>query len=143
LGHTGKVYASVQDPEVTIDGTKLTVLTMSMDPKAVNVLLDQTISITAQGTTYSADASVTIKRSWVPLTVSTASSEITRLPDGNYLVTSVMVIDPVVDAGTIVPVSRGLDLSQAPASIITRLILDSSKTKVLAQAIDVVAKGAK
>jgi RNA polymerase sigma factor (sigma-70 family) len=141
--HTGKLYASVADPAVTIDGTTLHVISMSQDANAINVLLDQNLSITALGTTYTVDPTITIKKSWVPLNVSTTSTDITRLPDGNYLVTSVMVIDSAVDTGTIVPVSRGFDLSSAPSTITTRIVMNPGKTKVLAQAIYVQAKGAK
>ena len=141
--HTGKLYASVADPVVTIDGTTLHVISMSQDANAINVLLDQNLSITALGTTYTVDPTITIKKSWVPLNVSTTSTDITRLPDGNYLVTSVMVIDSAVDTGTIVPVSRGFDLSSAPSTITTRIVMNPGKTKVLAQAIYVQAKGAK
>ena len=141
--HTGKVYVSEGTPEVTIDGTKLQITTMSQDTKAVNVLLDQQLSITAAGTTLTIDPTVTINQSWVPLNVSTAHTDITRLPDGNYLVTSVMSIDSAVDTGTIVPVSRGFDVSSAPSTITSRLVMNPGKSKVLTQAVYVQTKGAK
>lgn len=141
--HTGKVFVSEGTPQVTIDGTQLQITTMSQDAKAVNVLLDQELSITATGTTLTIDPTVSINKSWVPLNVSTAHTDITRLPDGNYLVTSVLVIDSAVDTGTIVPVSRGFDVSGAPSTITTRLVMNPGKTKVLAQAIYVQTKGAK
>ena len=141
--HTGKVYVAQNAPVVTIDGTKLTITTMSQDANAVNVLLDQTLSVSALGTDFTADPTVTIKKSWVPLNVSTAHTDITRLPDGNYLVTSVIDIDSAVDTGTIVPVSRGYDVSSSPAVITTRLVLNPGKTKVLAEAIYVQPKGVK
>jgi len=141
--HTGKVYVAQNAPEVTIDGTKLTITTMSQDANAVNVLLDQTLSVSALGTDFTADPTVTINKSWVPLNVSTAHTDITRLPDGNYLVTSVIDIDSAVDTGTIVPVSRGYDVSSAPSTITTRLVLNPGKTKVLAQAVYVQTKGVK
>ena len=141
--HTGKVYVAQNAPVVTIDGTKLTITTMSQDANAVNVLLDQTLSVSALGTDFTADPTVTINKSWVPLNVSTAHTDITRLPDGNYLVTSVIDIDSAVDTGTIVPVSRGFDVSSAPSTITTRLVLNPGKTKVLAQAVYVQTKGAK
>ena len=141
--HTGKVFASSDAPVVTIDGTKLSITSMSQDANAVNVLLKQDLSISATGTTMTIDPAVTMNHSWVPLNVSTANTDITRLPDGNYLVTSVLVIDSAVDTGTIVPVSRGFDVSSAPSTITTRLVMNPGKTKVLAQAIYVQAKGAK
>jgi len=54
-----------------------------------------------------------------------------------------MVIDSAVDTGTIVPVSRGFDVSSAPSTITTRLVMNPGKTKVLAQAVYVQTKGAK
>ena len=141
--HTGKVYVGQGTPVVTIDGTKMSITSMSQDAKAVNVLLKQDLSISATGTTLEIDPSVTINQSWVPLNVSTANTDITRLPDGNYLVTSVLVIDSAVDTGTIVPVSRGCDVSSAPSTITTRLIMNPGKTKVLSEAIYVQTKGVK
>jgi RNA polymerase sigma factor (sigma-70 family) len=141
--HTGKVYVAVSTPAVTIDGTKLQITTMSQDANAVNVLLDQQLSVTAAGTTLTIDPTVTINHSWVPLNVSTAHTDIARLPDGNYLVTSVMSIDSAVDTGTIVPVSRGFDVSSAPSTITSRLVMNPGKSKVLAQAVYVQTKGAK
>ena len=52
-------------------------------------------------------------------------------------------LDSAVDTGTIVPVSRGFDVSSAPSTITTRLVLNPGKTKVLAQAVYVQTKGAK
>jgi hypothetical protein len=141
--HTGKIYVAQGTPVVTIDGTDLRITSMSQDAKAVNVLLNQEFSMSATGTTLSIDPTVSINHSWVPLNVSTANTDITRLPDGNYLVTSVLVIDSAVDTGTIVPVSRGFDVSSAPSTITTRLVMNPGKTKVLAQAIYVQTKGAK
>ncbi len=141
--HTGRIFVSEGTPVVTIDGTKMHITSMSQDAKAVNVLLNQELSITAMGTTLTVDPTVTINHSWVPLNVSTAHTDITRLPDGNYLVTSVLVIDSAVDTGTIVPVSRGFDVSSAPSTITTRLVMNPGKTKVLAQAVYLQTKGAK
>ena len=81
-----------------------------------------------------------MKNSWVPLTIAAADTQITRLPEGNYLVTSVMSIGGAVDSGMIVPVSRGADVSSTPISITTRLVLNSSKTQVLSQAVQVLTK---
>jgi len=37
----------------------------------------------------------------------------------------------------IIPVSRGLDVSSAPTSVTTRLVLNAGKTQILSQAIQV------
>jgi hypothetical protein len=51
-----------------------------------------------------------------------------------------MYIDSVSEAGILIPVSRGLDLSGAPTSITTRLVLNPGKTQILSQAIQVATK---
>jgi len=52
-----------------------------------------------------------------------------------------MVTDSPVAAGTIMPVSQGLDVSSIPTSISVRLVLNPGKTQVLAEAIQVAASG--
>jgi len=138
--NAGKLFVSAQDPQVTIDGTKMHITSMTIGEKATNVLLAQDLAVTALGTEYTASASVSMKNSWVPLTIAAADTQITRLPEGNYLVTSVMSIGGAVDSGMIVPVSRGADVSSTPISITTRLVLNSSKTQVLSQAVQVLTK---
>jgi len=131
---------SAQDPQVTIDGTKMHITSMTIDEKAVNVLLSQDLAVTALGTDYTATANISMNGSWVPLNIAADDTQITRLPEGNYLVTSVMSVGGAVDSGMIVPVSRGVDVSSAPISITTRLVLNPSKTKVLSQAVQVLTK---
>ena len=136
-GHTGKLIVGKPTPLLTDEGTELRAPAMSFDANAVNVLLDQVISVTGDGTTYTVSPSISMNHGWVPLKVSATSTDITRLPDGNYLVTSTMIIDSVSDVGMIIPVSRGLDVSKAPTSVTTRLLLNAGKTQVLAQAVQV------
>ena len=113
---------------------------MTYDANAVAVLLSQSVAVTGDGTTYQATPSVSMAGSWVPLKVSATNTDISRLPDGNYLVTSVMYIDSVSEAGILIPVGRGVDVTSAPTSITTRLILNPGKTQILAQAIQVGTK---
>ena len=136
-GHTGKIIVGKPLPLITDEGTELRAPAMSFDANAVNVLLDQVISVTGDGTTYTVKPSISMNHGWVPLKVSATSTDITRLPDGNYLVTSTMIVDSVADVGMIIPVSRGLDVSSAPTSVTTRLVLNAGKTQILSQAIQV------
>ena len=142
-GHFGKIIIGKPNPTITDEGTVLRAPAMTFDANAINVLLSQVISVTGAGTTYEVRPSVSLNGGWVPLNVSATSTEITRLPEGNYLVTSTMIIDSIVDSGMIIPVSRGIDVTSAPTSITTRLILNPGKTQILAQAIQVATKGAK
>ena len=136
-GHTGKIIVGKPLPLLTDDGTELRAPAMSFDANAVNVLLDQVVSVTGDGTSYTVKPSISMNHGWVPLKVSATNTDISRLPDGNYLVTSTMIIDSVADVGMIIPVSKGLDVSSAPTSVTTRLILNAGKTQILSQAIQV------
>ena len=142
-GHSGKIIVGKPAPALTDEGTLLSAPAMTYDAAAVGVLLSQTVTVTGDGTTYSVSPKVAANGAWAPLKVSATNTDISRLPNGNYLVTSVMYIDSMSEAGMIIPVGRGVDVSSAPTSITTRLILNPGKTQILAQAILVATKGSK
>jgi RNA polymerase sigma factor (sigma-70 family) len=140
-GHTGSVIIGKPAPVVTDNGITLTAPVMSYDPKAVNVLINQVIKVDGSGTTYTPTPSISMNGGWVKLHVTATSTDIQRLPNGNYLVSSTMVTDSPVITGTLFPVSQGLDVSTTPTSISVRLVLNPGKTQVLAEAIQVAASG--
>lgn len=142
-GHSGKIIVGKPNPILTDDGTLLSAPAMTYDAGAVAILLSQSIAVTGNGTTYTVTPSVSFNGAWVPLKVSATNTSITRLPEGNYLVTSVMYIDSIADAGILIPVSRGVDVNSAPTSVTTRLILNPGKSQILAQAIQLATKGSK
>lgn len=136
-GAQGKLYVTKGYPTTTDSGVVVTgqAITQSGGP---NVLLDQVLTVTASGTTYAVNPSVGIKGSWVPLQVSDTTYVIERMSNGNYLVTATILVDSSIDTGISIPTgTRGSDLTAAPKSIVTRMVLDSGKTKVLAQAVSV------
>jgi RNA polymerase sigma factor (sigma-70 family) len=101
-----------------------------------NVLLSQTIKVDGTGTTYEGSPSVGIAGSWTPLILSSTNTVIDRLSNGNYLVTSTMTVESAVDIDfSIATGVRGYDLTEAPKTITTRLVLNPGKTQILAQAI--------
>jgi hypothetical protein len=101
-----------------------------------NVLISQTIKVDGTGTTYEGSPSVGIAGNWTPLNLSSSNTVIDRLSNGNYLVTSTMTVESVVDSDFIIPIGvRGYDLMAAPKTITTRLVLNPGKTQILAQAI--------
>jgi len=112
-----------------------------------NILLSQTIKVDGTGTTYEGAPSVGIAGSWTPLTLSSTNTVIDRLTNGNYLVTSTMTVDSVIGIDFVIATGvRGYDLTAAPKTITTRLVLNPGKTQILAQAIYVsepIAKVAK
>jgi hypothetical protein len=143
LGHTGKIIIGNPAPILTVDGLILQTNAMSLDDKAVNVLLSQKLSVTGAGTEYSVDASVTINHSWTPLALSSTTTEIQRLDDGTYLVTATMFVDSAIDSGLVIPAAQGVDVTSAPSKITTRIHLNGTKSQILAQAIEVTTKGTK
>jgi RNA polymerase sigma factor (sigma-70 family) len=103
-----------------------------------NILLSQTIKVDGTGTTYEGSPSVGIAGNWTPLILSSTNTVIDRLSNGNYLVTSTMTVESTVDIDfSIATGVRGYDLTEAPKTITTRLVLNPGKTQILAQAINV------
>jgi len=107
---------------------------------ATNVLINQSIVVDAFGTSYIGEVSVGINGGWRPLSLSYISSDVERLASGNYLLTAIMMVDSALETFVKVPTgTSGTDLSSAPNFISTRVMLDPTKTKVLAQAVFVSA----
>jgi hypothetical protein len=52
-------------------------------------------------------------------------------------------VDSTVESGMFIDSTSGLDVDAIPREISTRIIMDSSKSQILAQAINVSAKGVK
>ena len=140
-GDTGKIIIGKPAPVITDNGITLTAPVMSFDPKAVNVLINQVITVDGSGTRFTPTASVSMNGGWVALNTSAISTDISRLPDGNYLLSSTMVTVSPVDAGILLPVSQGVDVASIPTSISVRLVLNPGKTQILAEAIKVAANG--
>jgi len=140
-GDTGKIIIGKPVPVITDNGITLTAPVMSYDPNAVNVLINQVITVDGSGTTYTPTASVSMHGGWVALNASAISTDIARLSDGNYLVSSTIITVSPVDAGILLPVSQGVDVSSIPTSISVRLVLNPGKTQILAEAIKVAANG--
>lgn len=106
---------------------------------AANVFIAQTISIEGKKLLYSPSVSFGRAGEWIPLLVGVSKSQIERLEDGNYLVTAFIAVDSAIDSPIrITATANGRDLDVAPDRLITRLVLDSSKTMVLSQAVYVI-----
>ena len=142
-GNVGSLYLSSQSTIKNPDGYVLVSYAQSQDDSTLNFLISQTITVDGSGTSYSASPSVTVAGSWFPLTQSGSASTITRLSSGNYLLTATIYIDSTVDSGLFVAATGGLDVDAIPNEITARIILDSSKSEILAQAINIGAKGVK
>jgi hypothetical protein len=134
----GKLFLNKNaTPTMTEGGMVLSVPAITANnTTGPNVLLSQTIKVDGTGTTYEGSPSVGIAGSWTPLIVGSANTVIDRLSNGNYLITSTMTVESVIDSDFVISIgARGYDLTSAPKTITTRLVLNPGKTQILAQAI--------
>ena len=142
-GNIGSLSVSSQSTITNPDGYVLVSYAQSLGESTLNALISQTITVDGAGTSYFASPSVTVAGSWFPLTQTGSASTIIRLSNGNYLLTATIYIDSTVDSALFVAATGGLDVDAIPNEISTRIILDSSKGSILAQAINISSKGVK
>ena len=142
-GEVGSVGISAQSTITNPDGYVLVSYLQTFGEGVLNLLMSQSVTVDGSGTSYFASPSITVAGSWFPLTQSGSASAITRLSNGNYLLTATLYVDSTVDSPLFVPATGGLDVDAIPNEITTRIILNSSKSSILAQAINIGAKGVK
>ena len=142
-GEVGSIGLSAQSTISNPDGYVLVSYLQSFGVEVINLLMSQSITIDGSGTSYYANPSIAVAGFWFPLTQSGSASAMTRLSNGNYLLTATLYIDSTIDSPLFVPVTGGLDVDAIPNEITTRIILNSSKSTILAQAINISAKGVK
>jgi RNA polymerase sigma factor (sigma-70 family) len=142
-GEVGSFGISNQSTIINPDGFVLISYLQAYGDDVVNLLMSQSVTVDGSGTSYYASPSITVAGSWFPLTQSGSASSITRLSDGNYLLTATLYIDSTIDSPLFLPATGGLDVDVIPNEITTRIILNSSKSSILAQAINISAKGVK
>ena len=142
-GTIGSIGLSGQSTITNPDGYVLVSYAQSYGDNVINLLFPQSVTVDGAGTSYFASPSVTVAGSWFPLTQTGSASTITRLSNGNYLLTATLYIDSTVDSALFVAATGGLDVDAIPNEISTRIILNSSKSSILAQAINIGAKGVK
>ena len=104
-----------------------------------NVLIDQLITVDGTGTNYSVNnINIGFGGNWRSVEVKSTDTSIDRLANGTYLITATSNIGYLKTSDFVIPTgSRGYDLVDAPATITTRVLLNSGKTQVLAQAVQV------
>jgi hypothetical protein len=107
-----------------------------------NVLIDQLITIDGTGTNYSINTvNIGFAGSWKAVEINSVNSIIERLSNGQHLITATVNIGYLETSDFLIPTgSRGYDLDDAPAKITMRVLLNSGKTQVLAQAVQVINK---
>jgi RNA polymerase sigma factor (sigma-70 family) len=107
-----------------------------------NLLIDQLITVDGTGTNYGINTiNIGFGGSWRAVEVKATDTSVDRLANGNILITATSTIGYLKTSDFVIPTgSRGYDLVDAPATITTRVLLNSGKTQVLAQAVQVTNK---
>ena len=142
-GALGSIGLSGQATITNPDGYVLVSYLQAYGDNVINLLMSQSVTVDGSGTSYFASPSITVAGSWFPLTQTGSASTITRLSNGNYLLTATLYIDSTVDSALFVAATGGLDVGAIPNEISTRIILNSSKSTILARAINIGARGVK
>lgn len=105
----------------------------------INVILTQKFTNTSGRLEYSAEPLVRVGGAWIALEIASRSTEIKKLEDGTYLVTSWMIVDADKTAANppIAGVGLGTDLANIPAVIATRMRTTEIGQPVIGQAVQV------
>ena len=107
-----------------------------------NILIDQLITVDGSGTNYTANnINIGFGGNWKSVEIASTESMIERLPNGQHLVTATFTLGYLKTSDFNVPTgNRGYDLGDAPKSITTRILLNSGKSQIIAQAVQVLEK---
>jgi alkanesulfonate monooxygenase SsuD/methylene tetrahydromethanopterin reductase-like flavin-dependent oxidoreductase (luciferase family) len=132
----GKMLVSNNRPVATEEGTVLA--TQAVTTKGgPNVIVDQTITVDGNGTEYEVGyVALGVNGNWEVANASATSVDFERMSNGQYLVTVTISLTSTPTSELANPVGdRGYDVVGTPKTITTRLLLNASKTQILAQAI--------
>ena len=142
-GNIGQITVTSQNLNQMPDGFTLTSVVMTSPGNSLNVLLSQNISFNAAGISYTAIPSITINNVWFALDLNSTTSTFMRLSDSSYLVYSELLVNSTSESIVNIEATGGFSVASIPSKIQTAIIVDSSKTKITAQAIFVNTKGIK
>jgi hypothetical protein len=135
-GPSGKIRLNRNVPVATEQGTILATqaITSGGGP---NVMIDQSITVDGNGTKYEVGyVSFGIGGNWAVADASATNVDFERMSNGQYLMTVTISLLSTPTSDFAIPVGdRGFDLVGAPKTITTRLLLNASKTQILAQAV--------
>ena len=136
IGRVTKGLITVSDDGIVVNNQ---FITGSVGP---NVLIDQLITVDGTGTRYSTNGiNIGWVGNWISVEVKSTDSSIDRLSNGQYLITATFNLGYLNESDFLIPTgSRGFDLADAPKSITTRILLNSGKTQILSQVVQVLEK---
>jgi len=135
-GALGKMRVNRNVPEATEQGTILATQAIT-SVGGPNVMIDQVITVDGNGTKYEVDyVSFGIKGIWAVAEARATSVDFERMSNGQYLMTvTISLLSTPTSELSIAVGNRGYDLVGAPKTITSRLLLNASKTQILAQAV--------
>jgi hypothetical protein len=103
---------------------------------AANIFISQSLNLDGNEPLYDPVVSFGQDGRWVPLSVKVISTDFKRQKGGDYLLTaSIQVESSISSPIEIMATAGGRDLVLPPRLVVTRLLLDPSKTRVLAQTV--------
>ena len=143
-GPAGKMRVSRNTPIATEEGTILATQAIT-SVGGPNVMIDQIITVDGSGTKYEVGfVGLGINGNWATAEADATSVDFERTSNGQYLVTVTISLTSTPTSELTIPVgNRGYDVVGAPKTITTRLLLNASKTQILAQAIYLPASDSK
>jgi len=135
-GALGKMRINHNIPEATEQGTILATQAIT-SVGGPNVMIDQVITVDGNGTKYEVEyVSFGIKGIWAVAEARATSVDFERMSNGQYLMTvTISLLSTPTSELSIAVGNRGYDLVGAPKTITSRLLLNASKTQILAQAV--------
>ena len=135
-GAPGKIRLNRNTPVATEQGTILATQAIT-SVGGPNVMIDQVITVDGNGTKYEVEyVSFGIKGIWAVAQARATSVEFERMSNGQYLMSvTISLLSTPTSELSIAVGNRGYDLVGAPKTITSRLLLNASKTQILAQAV--------
>ena len=135
-GPLGAIRVNRNTPVETKQGTILATQAITSEG-GPNVMIDQTITVDGNGTRYEVGyVALGMKGLWQIADADATSVDFERMSNGQYLMTVTISLLSTPTSEFAIPVGdRGYDLVGSPKTISTRLLLNASKTQILAQAV--------
>jgi len=135
-GALGKMRLNRNTPVATEQGTILATQAITSEG-GPNVVIDQVVTVDGNGTKYEVEyVSFGIKGIWAVAEARATSVDFERMSNGQYLMTvTISLLSTPTSELSIAVGNRGYDLVGAPKTITSRLLLNASKTQILAQAV--------
>lgn len=134
-GQLGSAYFMERD-SLQSDSARLTRQIIKTESGAANVFISQSLATGEDGLKYEPFLSFGRDGRWIPLSIKVISTEIKRQRSGDYLLTVSIQVESALESPIeIVATAGGRDLQAPPRQVVTRLLLDPSMTRVIAQSI--------